>query len=154
MVDLTVQPFECQCLHPFGNDEVGYLRQLCCAGQLGAGVHQAVEALAKPRRAFQHHLGDALAITAVDGRIVILHHVEHHVVIGAVTVVAMTPPVGGTHMNFDIPYPYATVNLDLGVEEVGSSIVVEQPWVKHTHAQAIVGDHVLAAPQAVLPHIL
>ena len=97
---------------------------------------------------------DALTVGAVDRSIIILHHVKHHIVIGTVVIVAVAVPIGGADMNLDVAHPHIAIYFDFGVKEVRTSIAVEQPRVKHTHAVAIVGDHVFAAPQAVLPHIL
>ena len=50
--------------------------------------------------------------------------------------------------------PQVPVDLDLGVEEVGARVGVEQSRVDHTHLEPVVGHHVAVAVQAVLPYVL
>ena len=66
----------------------------------------------------------------------------------------VTFPVTGAHMDFDVAHPQVLVNLDLGVEKVGPRVGVEQPWVNDAHLAAVVGHHVLAEPQPMLPDVL
>ena len=75
-------------------------------------------------------------------------------VIGRVLVVVVPFPVAGAHVDLDVAHPQAPVDLDLGVEEVRTGIGVQQAGVNDAHTAAIVGHHVLAEPQLVLPYVL
>ena len=68
--------------------------------------------------------------------------------------VAVAFPVGGTHVQLHVAGPQVPVDLDLGVEEVGARVGVEQSRVDHTHLEPVVGHHVAVAVQAVLPYVL
>ena len=57
-------------------------------------------------------------------------------------------------MDLDVAHPQAAVDLDLGIEEVGTRVGVQQTGVDDAHLAAIVGHHVLAEPQLVLPYVL
>ena len=79
---------------------------------------------------------------------------EHHRVVGLVGVVMMPAPIGCAQMNLHIPRPHLATDINLGVEEVGAGIGVEQTGVDDRDFAAIVGNKPCGVPQTVLPHIL
>ena len=122
--------------------------------QLHPSVDQTVIALVEARRHPQLDLRNNLAVDACDGRVILLYYMQDHAVIGRVLVVVMAFPVAGTHMDFHIAHPQPAINFHLGVEKVWASISVEQARVNHAHTAPVVGHHVLAEPQPVLPDVL
>ena len=111
-------------------------------------------ALAEMRRHLHNALRYALTVAAVDRTIVLRHHMEHHRVVGLVGVVMMPAPIGCAQMNLHIPRPHLATDINLGIEEVGAGIGVEQTGVDDRDFAAIVGNKPCGVPQTVLPHIL
>ena len=126
----------------------------CGTGQLNLSIDQAVIGLVEPWRNLELDLWDEFPIDAIDGRVVFFHDVQDDAVIGRVLVVVVPFPVAGPHVDLDVAYPGVAINLDLGVKEVWSRVGIEQTRVEDTHTAAIVGHHVLAEPQLVLPYVL
>ena len=143
-----------QGLDPLGHGERRHLAQPCGAGQLDLGIHKAVIGFVEARRHFKLDLWDDFAVDAGYGCVVFLDDVQDDAVIGRILVVVVTLPVAGAHVDLDVAHPQVTVNLDLGVEEVGPRVGIEQAGVDDADAAAIVGHHVLAEPQLVLPDVL
>ena len=99
-------------------------------------------------------MGNALAIDAGDGSIVLLDDVQDDAVVGRVLIMVVAFPIAGAHVDFDVAHPQVTVNLYFGVKEVGTRVGIEQAWVDDAHLTPVVGHHVLAQPQFVLPDVL
>ena len=149
-----MQAFHRQGLDPLGDRERRHLSQACGTGQFHLGVHQPVIALVEAWRHLQDHLGNALAVDAGDGSIVLLDDVQDDAVIGGVLIMVVAFPVAGAHVYLDVAHPQVAVNFYLGIKEVGTRVGVEQARVDDAHLAPVVGHHVLTQPQLVLPDVL
>ena len=120
----VVQSFKCQSFNPLGDCELRHSGDDGGARQFLVAVHELIVAYVKQWRHLEHQLRYALAIGAIDWRVVLVHYMQNDAVVGAVAIVAMAFPVAGTHMHLDVAHPRLSVNLHFGVEEVGASVGV------------------------------
>ena len=68
-------------------------------------------------------------------------HVENHVVVGRIVVVSVQIPVAGAFMDFHVTHPKRSVDFHLGIEEVGSRMMVVQSGVYDFHGLSVSGYH-------------
>ena len=81
-------------------------------------------------------------------------HVEHHVVVCRVVVVAVSVPVARLVVYLHVAHPQGAVHLHLRVEEVGSGVAVVQAGVEHLHSSVVGGLQVSQGEQLVLPAVV
>ena len=67
---------------------------------------------------------------------------------------AMGKPVARLIVDLDVAYPQRTVNLHLGVEEVGPGVEVVQTGVNHLNGLAVGGLQSFQRKELVLPAIV
>ena len=82
------------------------------------------------------------------------HHVQHHVVVARVAVVAMHVPVSRMHVNLHVAHPQRSAQAHLGIEEVGPGIAVVQARVDDLHLAAVGGMQRSQRQQLVFPDIM
>ena len=63
-------------------------------------------------------------------------------------------PVACSEMDLHVACPYTSVDAYLGVEEVGTGIVVEPSRIDDLKASSVDGAHIVLPPQTMLPYIL
>lgn len=129
-VGFGVHTFVAERRKPVGNVDVRYAADGVDAGEgVGGEVGEGVECGVERRVTFHDELRYRLARCAVYGHVVIVDHVEYHVAVCGVVGVAVTMPVGGAHVDFDITYPCIAVNNHGSVKEIRPGIIVDDAGV-------------------------
>ena len=128
---------------------------IVAARQVALGTHhQSIVVVGEIDAHRQHHLRDDIAVGTLHRHVVMVYHVEYDAVISPVVVVAVAHPVARPHMYLHIPHPHIAAYPDLGIEEIGTRTLVEQPRVDNLHAAPVNRAHRSRTQQPVLPHIL
>ena len=96
-------------------------------------------------------------VVATFGHNVGIHHrchVQDHVVVRRIGVVAMQKPVGRAFVNLHIAHPHHAVDAHLGIEEIRSGVHVQQPRVDNLHAATVGGAQLAERQYAMFPDIV
>lgn len=140
---------------PVGMVDVGQRGDGGTAGKRRPGVvNQQVAAARSLGGATHYHLRNQFTAGAVDGRVVDLHYMQYHRIVGGIGIMAMAEPVGSAHMDFHISHPGLAIDFHSGVEKVGPGIGVEYPLVHDADATAVDSGLTAAETEAVLPYEL
>ena len=154
-VGLGVSPLIGESRYPVAHMQRVYRGYLRRAGEINVRTsHEQVIAAAELGGAPHHHLRYGLAVAPCYGRVVAVHHMQHHRVVGRIGVMAVAVPVACADMHLHVSCPYAVTYLDLGVEKVGAGIFVVSPRIYNRHPAPVHSDHVGRGKQPVLPHIV
>ena len=105
-------------------------------------------------RHIELHLTDKLTVGVHHLRIEHPSHMQDHIIIGLVFVVAMQIPVRGLVVDLYITHPQRTPDLHLRIEEVRPCVVVMQPSVNHFDGITVACLQFLQGEQFVLKHIM
>ena len=148
------KPFGRQCVHPGVYREGLYLGDDAIARGISVFGKEFGIVLRNVRRNAHHQLRQGGAVFCSDGTVLAFHHVEHHVVVGGVAVVAVPVPVGCQTVDFYIPHPVCFANADLCVEEVGSSVQVVQSRIDDFDGSSVCGMQLSGRKDAMLPYVM
>ncbi len=154
-VNLTIQPLKRQRRQPVikkNTWKTPHIRRTCKLRQRIAD-HTGIT-LTEIRGTRHQQLGDHTTVTTPHLGIIHTHNVQHHRIIRTVRIMAMTPPVTGTHVYLNIPGPHLTVNAHLRIEKVRPGINIEPALVYDLYPAAVHRHHIPLKPQTVLPYIL
>ena len=143
-----------QCRHPRMNGERGEVGHKSIARRIGVGGEQFLVVERHRHRDGKFDLGYKLPPTVGDVAVVVLHHMQHNVVVGGVGVVPVPKPVLRVFVYLHIAHPHRLANAQFGVEEVGPRIAVMQSGVDNLHIPAIGGGKVGEGQYLVFPHVL
>ena len=116
--------------------------------------HQFLIMVSDRLRDGQFHLWDRVAVGRPYLGVHHFGHMQHHVVVLRVVVVAMTVPVGCLPVYLHIAHPQGFSDTYLGIEEVGAGVPVRQTRVNHLDRQAVGGLHLAQRKQFVFPNIV
>ena len=90
---LALQALRLQCRHPRMDSERGEVGHKSIARRIGVGGEQFLVVERHRHRDGKFDLGYKLPPAVGDIAVVVLHHMQHHVVVGGVGVVTMSKPV-------------------------------------------------------------
>ena len=117
-------------------------------------AHQGIIVFFHLRRHTYHHLGHLAPRLRGHRTIVPLHHMENHVVIARVVVVAVAKPFRADRVYLHIAHHQLSAHLHLGVEEVRPGVRVGQPGVHHLYRHPPRGAQRPQRIQTVLPDVV
>jgi hypothetical protein len=89
------------------------------------------------------------------GAIVLPHHVQYHLPISRIRVMAMSDPATRRDVDLDITGEgRVVVELNHGRSEIGARFAIPEPRVKNTQAPAVHGSQLIAAQALMIPNDL
>ena len=151
---LALQALGLQRSHPRMDGERGEGGHKAIARRIGVGGKQFLVVERHRHRDGKFDLGYKLPSAVGDIAVVVLHHMQHNVVVGRVGVVTMPIPVLRMFVYLHIAHPHRLANAQFGIEEVGPRIAVMQSRVNHLHIPAVGGGKVGKGQHLVFPHVL
>jgi hypothetical protein len=80
------------------------------------------------------------------GAIIVLHHMQHYVIIGRVVIMVMAMPITSANVNFNITGPNLAIDTHFSVKEVGAGAFVESTGVNDVNATPVSGCHAEFGP--------
>ena len=151
---LLLQPLRLQGRHPGVYHQPRQVGNHLVAGRITVGLQQLVVMRPDHLGHVELHLRQILSPRVHHIGIDRTGHVEHHIVIAAILVVAVQIPVRRLVVNLHIPHPEGAVDIHLRIEEIGTCIVVVQSGVNHFDELAVGCLQFPQREHLVLPHIM
>ena len=91
---------------------------------------------------------------SADAFVYLRHNVQHNVIVGFVLVMPMSKPVCRVFVQLHVSHPKHTADAHLGIEKIGSRIMIVQTGVKNFHSLSAVGEEGCGSIQLVLPDVM
>ena len=109
------------------------------------------------KRGFQRQVGDPAALRSdilPVGTRTRPHHLEYHVVVPGILAMPVLTPRPEVLVNFDIPRHEGAVDLELGVTEIGSFVLIPPSRKHHTQTAPIGKSQPLGLDKLFVPNTL
>ena len=152
---LCIKTFESEGRHPVGNIYRGHILYSSRTWDIAVGgSYQSAIFKMQIGWAWHSHLRYYLAVGPAYDGVVAVYDMKHHRIVCPVGRMAVTMPVACSEMYLHVACPYTSVDAYLGVEEVGTGIVVEPSRIDDLKASSVDGAHIVLPPQTMLPYIL
>ena len=85
--------------------------------------------------------------------VVFIHYMEHHIIVGEISIVVVLYPIGRTHMHLYVTRPLNLTDTYPCIEKIGACIGIELASAQHDNRLAIGGGQP-AAKHLMLPDVV
>ena len=151
---LLFQPFGLERSHPGMYHQPRQFWDDLVARRIAVCLQQLVIVFPDMFRYIELHLFDKLAVGVHHLCIQHACHVENHIIVTRILVMAVQIPVTGFVMDLHVAHPQRPADLHLRIEEVGTCIVVVQAGVNHFDGFTVARRQFLEREQFVSEHIV
>ena len=124
------------------------------AGRIDIGTAQLVVATGHVVGTSQYELGNRTSVAPAYGAVGLGHHVQNDVVVSLIRLMPMLHPLRSLIVNLHIAHPQHAVQLQLGVEEVGTRIGIGQARIDDFHPLSVGGAQFLQGEDFVFPKVV
>ena len=151
---LLFQSFRLQSRHPGMHSQSRQFRNHLITRRIAVSLLQFVVVRPHMFRHVELHLFDILPVGVHHLRIQYASHVQNHVVVTLILIMAMQIPVARFVVDLHVTHPQRPPDSHLRIEEVRARIAVVQPRVDHFNGLAIASPQFPQGEQLVFEHIM
>ena len=135
----------------------GKRRQLhdgVAARRIAVVSEKALIILHHMRRNLQLHLRRTATVGGRHVHVYRRSNMQHHIVVSRILVVSVQKPVGRALVYLHIAHPQRAVKPNLGIEEVGTRVMVMQTGIDYLHESSVRSAELVERQYAVFPDIM